>query len=43
MPSAIPAAGTIPWRIRDGALHGYDLVTRQFMPLVCPLERRQAG
>lgn len=21
MPSAIPAAGTIPWRIRDGALH----------------------
>ena len=29
--------------IRDGALHGYDLATRQFMPLVCPLERRQAG
>ena len=26
--------------IRDGALHGYDLDTRQFMPLVCPIEKR---
>ncbi len=26
--------------INDGALHGFDLATRQFMPLVCPLDRR---
>ncbi|MBP8813692.1 MAG: carbonic anhydrase [Laribacter sp.] len=26
--------------IRDGALHGCNLHTRQFMPLVCPLEHR---